>query len=221
MVGQLLGIVFAALSLAFNLLRQLIQLALKGLKVIQSWWVATLPTLRSRLPEPWKTKLPEQILTAIALLFLLSLLSATFALLPGKPPALVTAPNFSAPNPPSALVKSPQPVVNLDRLSKIQDQLAEIATPYAEGLVESVQASRHSRLKVTIGHGWYDLKPEQQDKLAHEILKRSHKLKFDQLELNDAEGILLARSSVVGSDLLILERAASLKSIIPILSTDS
>ncbi len=208
MARQILGIVFALLPLAFNLLRRLAQLTLKGLRSLQAWWVATLPKLRSRLPEPWKTKLPEQILTAIALLFLLSFLSITFALLPGKPPALVETPNFNAPIPSESLpTKPPKSAVSLDKLTKIQDQLAEITAPYSEGLVESVQASpRHSRLNVTIGHAWYALEPEQQDKLAEEVLKRSHKLKFDQLELVDAEGALLARSPVVGSGILMLER---------------
>ena len=207
MLGQIWGIVFALLPLAFNLLRRLAQLTLKGLRGIQSWWVATLPKLRSRLPEPWKTKLPEQILTAIALLFLLSFLSVTFALLPGKPPALVEAPNFNAPPSEPLPMKPPKSAVSLDKLAKIQDQLTEITAPYSEGLVESVQASpRHSRLKVTIGQAWYALEPGQQDKLAEEVLKRSHKLKFDQLELIDTEGALLARSPVVGSGILMLER---------------
>jgi hypothetical protein len=206
MVGQLLGIVLAALPLVFNLLLRLMQLMLKGLKGIQVWWVGILPQLRSRLPEPWKTKLPEQVLTAIALLFLLSFLSAIFALLPGKPPALVKAPNFSAPSLPNEPAPIHSPVARLDRLTKIQAQLAEIASPYSEGLVESVQVGRHSRLKVTIGSGWYALEPRQQDQLANEVLKRSHKLKFEQLELITAEGILLARSPVVGSGMLMLER---------------
>lgn len=209
MLGQILGIVLAALPLAFNLLRQLAQLALKGLRSIQVWWVATLPKIRSRLPEPWKTKLPEQILTAIALLFLLSFLSVTLALLPGKPPSLVKAPSSNVPN----LPNEPSPVklpnaVSLNKLTKIQEQLVEITAPYAEGLVESVQVDRHSRLKVTVGNAWYALEPGQQDKLANEVLKRSHKLKFDQLELTDLEGVLLARSPVVGSGILMLERVS-------------
>ncbi|MBW4658107.1 MAG: hypothetical protein KME15_05500 [Drouetiella hepatica Uher 2000/2452] len=209
MLGQILGIVLAALPLAFNLLRQLAQLGLKGLRSIQVWWVATLPKIRSRLPEPWKTKLPEQILTAIALLFLLSFLSVTLALLPGKPPSLVKAPSSNVPNLPNepAPVRLPN-AVSLNKLTKIQDQLAEITASYAEGLVESVQVDRHSRLKVTVGDAWYALEPGQQDKLANEVLKRSYKLKFDQLELTDPEGVLLARSPVVGSGILMLERVS-------------
>ncbi|HEY9626288.1 MAG TPA: hypothetical protein V6C84_03220 [Coleofasciculaceae cyanobacterium] len=213
MMGQLLAIVFAALPLAFNLLRRLAQLLFKGLKAIQSGWVVILPKLRTGLPEPWKTKLPDQVLTAIALLFVLSFLSITFALLPGKPPALVEAPNYSVPSsglpnrlPSDSSPAKPSQTADFNRLIKIQDQLAEIATPYSEGLVESVRTSRHNRLKVRLSNAWYALDPDQQDKLANEVLKRSQKLKFNQLELTNSEGVLLARSPVVGSGVLMLER---------------
>ncbi|MBI4779972.1 MAG: hypothetical protein HY785_01475 [Oscillatoriophycideae cyanobacterium NC_groundwater_1537_Pr4_S-0.65um_50_18] len=211
MMGQLLAIVFAALPLAFNLLRRLAQLLFKGLKALQSWWVVILPKLRTGLPEPWKTKLPNQVLTAIALLFVLSFLSITFALLPGKPPALVEAPYVPSSGSPNGLPSDSSPAkpaqtADFNRLIKIQDQLAEIAMPYSEGLVESVRATRHNRLKVTLSNAWYALEPDQQDKLANEVLKRSQKLKFNQLELTNAEGVLLARSPVVGSGVLMLER---------------
>lgn len=202
LVGQLWGIVVAVIPLVFSLLRQLVKLALQGLKSIQSLWAMILPNLRTRLPEPWKTKLPDQLLTAIALLLLLLTISATSSLLSKQSPAIAEAPGQ-----PRSALPAEKPAINPDKLAKIQDRVAEIADPYAEGLVKSVQVNApHSRLKITVGNAWYALEPAQQDKLANDVLKRSHKLKFDRLELTDVEGIPVARSPVVGSTMLILER---------------
>jgi hypothetical protein len=205
LVRQLVDIIVTTLPLIFTLLGRFVQLVLTGLKAIQAAWDAILPKLRTSLPEPWKTKVPNQLITALALLFLLVLISLTSNLLPGKSPAIAQTPGE-----PSALPVEPKPAVNPEKLLKIQDQVAEIAEPYAPGLIESVQVNpRRSRLKIALGQDWYALEPGQQDKLANEVLKRSHKLKFDRLELTNTEGTLLARSPVVGSTMLILERIPS------------
>lgn len=203
LIGQLLGIVAAALPIVLSLLGQLLKLLLKGLQILQAAWAALLPQIRQRLPEPWKTRVPAPILTAIALLFLAFCLWLPLSLFAEKPPAIA-----QVPNPPIA-VRSVEPPPNPDKLAKIQTQLAE--TSEVLGLVQSIQVnSRRSRLTVNVSDVWYGLEPQQQDKIASEWLKRSRRLKFDQLALTDSEGILLARSPVVGSTLLILERTRTI-----------
>jgi hypothetical protein len=51
-----------------------------------------------------------------------------------------------------------------------------------------------------------NLKESQQDKLADEILRRSNELDFSKLEITDLKGTLLARSPVVGPNMVILKR---------------
>jgi hypothetical protein len=97
--------------------------------------------------------------------------------------------------------------VDATKLAKIQDRVVEVADQYSPGLVQSIKAnSRQSRLTVTLDDAWYALLPDPQDKLANEVLKRSRQFKFDRLELTDATGTLLARSPMVGSTMLVLER---------------
>lgn len=93
-------------------------------------------------------------------------------------------------------------------IASIQDQVAEVSDRYVDGLIQSVQANfRSSRLMVTIADSWYGLSRSQQDKLANDLLKRAQELDFIKLELLDPDEALLARSPVVGSEMIILRRS--------------
>ena len=92
-------------------------------------------------------------------------------------------------------------------IAQIQDQVAEISNQYVNGLIQAVQANfRSSRLIVKVGNGWYGLSQPQQNKLANEMLGRARQLNFSKLEITDPEGVLLARSPVVGPEMIILKR---------------
>jgi hypothetical protein len=92
-------------------------------------------------------------------------------------------------------------------IASIENQIAEISDRYADGLIQSIQANfQGSRLTIKIGDDWYNLKQSQQDKLAARMLERARELDFTHLEITDPEGALLARSPVVGIDMVILKR---------------
>ncbi|MBW4696160.1 MAG: hypothetical protein KME27_30970 [Lyngbya sp. HA4199-MV5] len=128
-------------------------------------------------------------------------------------PPVVKAPDVPKPieSSPPTVVPSPSPPLKLTPeqtlIARIQNQVAAISNQYANGLVESVQANfRSSRLIVHISDGWYGLSRSQQDKFASEILSRTQNLDFLKLELVDGAGKLLARSPVVGTEMIILRR---------------
>ena len=198
LAGQLWGIIAAVVPLVLNLL-------IKVLKWLWATWNVVLPRIRALLPEPWKTRLPNQIFTAIALALLLLILAVPSWLSPDRPAAIART------DEPVLPVERPKatPVVDTTKLAKIQERIVEVSDQYATGLVQSIKANSQAnsqRLTVTVTDDWYALLPEQQDKLANEVLKRSQKLKFDRLEFADASGTLLARSPMVGSTMLVLER---------------
>jgi hypothetical protein len=92
-------------------------------------------------------------------------------------------------------------------IARIQDQVAEISDQYVSGLIQSVQANfRASRLVVKISPGWYGLTHSQQDNLANEIYLKTRDLDFADLEIQDPDNYRLARSPVVGSNMVILKR---------------
>ncbi|UBF29230.1 hypothetical protein K9N68_16185 [Kovacikia minuta CCNUW1] len=137
---------------------------------------------------------------------------------PAKPIPTKPAEEKPAPKPvvrnspaPSPLPSPPPPPLKLTPeqklIARIQDQVAEISNQYVNGLIQSVQANfRSSLLTVRVGDGWYGLSQPQQNKLANEVLQRTQQLDFSKLEITDTEGALLARSPVVGSEMIILKR---------------
>ncbi len=140
-------------------------------------------------------------------------------------PVLSPAPSVSdqlsgnpVPNLPPTVAPSPQPPAapplkltpEQKLIAQIQDEVAEISNQYVNGLIQSVQANfRSSRLTVKLSDGWYNLPALQQDQLANDMLRRTQELDFSKLELTDATGVALARSPVVGEEMIILQRTTT------------
>lgn len=209
LVGQLWGIFVAFLPIVGRFLRTVWKGVLTVLQWLYSVWKAILPRLRSRLPAGWN-KLPDWVLTAVAVALLVFVLWLTAQLWPGKPPTLAgerTPPTLKAPAP----VQPVAPTANDPALiARLQEQVAEITDSYADGLIQSVQASfRDDRLIVQLSDAWYTLDLASQNRLATELLARSRKLEFDKLEIVDSEGELLARSPVVGTKMVVYERLSN------------
>ena len=119
-----------------------------------------------------------------------------------KPIEISPAPSKPLPLPPPLKLTPEQALI-----ARIQDQVAAISNRYANGLVQSVQANfRGSRLIVNISDDWYGLSRSQQDKLASELLRRSQDLDFLKLEMVDGAGTLLARSPIVGAEMILFKR---------------
>jgi len=134
---------------------------------------------------------------------------------PSKPtPAPTATPSpVSSPSPAPTPKPTPTPpplklTPEQTLIARIQDQVAEVSDQYVNGLIQSVQANfRASRLTVKMGDGWYNLLTPQQDSLANDVLKRAQQLNFIKLEMVDAQGNLLARSPVIGSEMVVLKRS--------------
>lgn len=178
---------------------------------VQRLWGATLPKIRRVLPQSWNDKLTDRTMTSGAIALLVVLFWITTSLLFPHRPSL-------AKTPPADVVTRAPKVTPLDpaKLTEIQNQMAEVAAPYAPmgttgldapKLIDAVRTnSNKERLILQMGDGWYGLDSAQQDQLADDLWKRSLKLKFSQLEIADAAGKQLARSPVVGSKMVVLQR---------------
>ncbi len=197
--GQIWGIVVALTPLVVKGLRSLWNISLKVLDWLWNTWKALLPKLKPRLPGSLN-RAPDWLLTTIAFSLVLFILWLITTLLPGKAPSVATEPV------PPKLV-APAPVIDPDKLARLQSQVTEVADPYAEGLIQAVQANLvKGRMIVQVADTWYGIDAANQDRVANEILKRSRRVDFTQLELLDTEGTLVARSPVVGSGIVIYER---------------
>jgi len=114
---------------------------------------------------------------------------------------------------------TPIPVVELTPeqalLAAIENQFSEISISVkntkdkniVSQLIKPLQANfRTSDLTVKISDIWYNLEKSQQDKLAAEILQRSQELNFIHLEVVDSQKKIIARSPVVGNEMIIFNR---------------
>jgi hypothetical protein len=111
---------------------------------------------------------------------------------------------------------TPTPVIELTPeqalIAAIQNQVAEISDRFSTNLIKSVQANfRTSDLTIQINDTWYTLEKSQQDKFAQAILQRSRQLDFLHLEILDAKNKLIARSPIVGNEMIIYKRETNEK----------
>ena len=65
---------------------------------------------------------------------------------------------------------------------------------------------RTGDLTLKISDIWYSLEKSQQDKLAADILQRSQELNFTHLKIVDSQEKIIARSPVVGNEMIIFHR---------------
>ncbi len=93
-------------------------------------------------------------------------------------------------------------------IAAIQNRVTEITQDYSDDLIVSVEADfRQNSLSVIFSNLWYELSESRQDKLANDILKRSRRLDFQKLAIENTEGTLIARNPVIGNTAIILQRS--------------
>ncbi|MDB9465501.1 procyclic acidic repetitive family protein [Dolichospermum circinale] len=117
----------------------------------------------------------------------------------------------------------PTPVIELtpeaSLLVAIENQFSEISVSVkntkdknkdkniVSQLIKPLGANfRTSDLTLKISDMWYSLEKSQQDKLAADILQRSQELNFTHLKIVDSQEKMIARSPVVGNEMIIFQR---------------
>lgn len=185
-------------------------------------WLGVLRQVRSLLPASVSEKLPDWGLSgAIAGILALVLWTGSALLSPKPaevaqvpPPSGVEAPpELTAPEEPAPVaaepVPQPQPELTPEQrlIASIQEQVAEVTREYAEGLIQSIEANfQGSLLVVKVGDEWYNIAESRQNKLAAEMFARAKQLDFSKLDITDVKGSLVARSPVIGGEMIIVRR---------------
>ena len=131
---------------------------------------------------------------------------------PPLPPPVTIVPKpapvpVSTPSPPPA-PSLPAPAPPLPSLTTtIQTQLAQVTDEYTVGLMQAIQPNfKQSRLVIQLQDGWFALERSQQDAIANALLQRAQALNFSKLEITDRQHRQLARSPVVGDEMIIFQR---------------
>ncbi|TAF20294.1 MAG: hypothetical protein EAZ76_01845 [Nostocales cyanobacterium] len=117
----------------------------------------------------------------------------------------------------------PTPIVELtpeqNLIANIENQLVEIAVITVKNqedekininMINSIQTNLEtSDLIITINDYWYKLEKPVQKKLAAKILQRSQELDFTHLQILDSQHKLIARSPVVGNEMIIFSKPSA------------
>lgn len=193
---------------------------------VQRFWDSLLTGIRGVLPNALSEKLSDWAITSIIAVIIVGVLSTSVFLFP-QPfsiPEIVQIPSdVPSANPketpsqldspenaePITISPSPQPQLTPEQslIASIQQEVTDLTNQYPMGLIGTIEANfLGSRLIVTMGDQWYELSKQRQDKLASSIFERAQKLDFKKLELIDSQGTLIARSPVVGEQIIILQR---------------
>lgn len=180
-----------------------------------SLWRRGLRWLRSQLPVAWRSQLSDQLLTAILLGFGVVLLVITHG--PATPPL-----KAASPNPVGEVVVEPTlelepalevpstPTPEQSLIADLETQLSGITRSYSVGLVDAVEVNLpHQALTIHLGESWYGLLATQQDSIAQAIYRQAQDLGLERLSLQDPEGLVVGRSPVVGSTVVVLQRRRS------------
>ncbi|MBE9094859.1 hypothetical protein [Tychonema sp. LEGE 07203] len=118
-------------------------------------------------------------------------------------------PDLAAPKKPQTVEIIPPPPLTPEQslIAAIQNQVAEITDRLGGGLVRSVQADFSiGLLTVNVAEDWYKLSDIEQNQLATKMWKEANALDFSKLQIANMEGKLIARTPVVGSEMIVLER---------------
>lgn len=190
-----------------------------SLDTVEKVWDSILAIIRLVLPKAWNQRLSDWALTGAIAAFIVVIMVMTVALTlntptqsaKDTPPEPMAEPSGLAAPDLAELELADTPSLELTPeqrlITAIQNQVTEITDHYANGLIESIQANfQQKRLIVQMSDGWYELDQQKQDNLADEIWLRSEELQLSKLEITHLDGTLLARSPVVGSQIVIWQR---------------
>ena len=176
------------------------------------FWHDTLQQFRRFLPAPIR-QLSDAILTAIAVAivtvgiwfvdgFFIPKIEPSVAKTPSAP---LAAQPYSKPAIDTILTNPEQAFIEA-----IETQLSDITSQYPDDLIQTLNVDiARDRLVVRLDPIWYTLDDEQQNRLTDRMWLQAQSNHFSKLEIQDSQGVSIARSPVVGKHPIILQRRSS------------
>jgi hypothetical protein len=167
-------------------------------------WAAMIQQFRQLLPAPIR-QLSDAILTVIVVAIVtvgIWIIDGLF--LPGVDPSVA--------NPPAAVVTTQPATALISQISPeqvfieaLQTQLSDITNQYPDNIIQTLNVES-DKLIVQLNPTWYLISDDRQDRVTEKMWLQAKANHFSKLEIQDAQGILVARSPVVGNRPIILQR---------------
>lgn len=90
-------------------------------------------------------------------------------------------------------------------ITAVRSQFSTLASQYPAGLISNLELDNERQLAiVTLGNLWASLTGEQQQQVAQSLWQQARVYQMAKVEMRSSAGNLLARSPVVGSDMVIV-----------------
>ena len=164
------------------------------------------PVVTTPEPEPTITTPPELIAPPEE--------SKPIEVIPTPEIEVTPTPEIGATPIPEEVEPTPIPKVELtpeqSLIASIQAQITQEGDSISARLIQLIQANfAGDRLVIQVKDDWYSLGQSEQDKLAQKLLNEAKQLDFTHLEITNSQGDLLARSPVVGKNMIVFKRVAS------------
>ncbi len=178
------------------------------------FWAGTLQQFRRILPAPIR-QLSDAILTAIVVTIVtVGIWFVDGFFVPGTEPSVATnppAPLAASPNAPEPMnIGEPEISPEQAFIDAIESQLSDITNQYPDNIVQTLNVDiARDRLVVKLNPIWYTLDDKQQDILTDRMWLQAQTNHFSRLEIQDSQGVSIARSPVVGKHAIVLQRRQS------------
>jgi hypothetical protein len=171
-------------------------------------WGSMLQQFRRLLPAPIR-QLSDAILTALlVVLVTVGIWIVDGLFIPGVDPAVANQPATQplAETGTTATLGSPEQ----EFIEAIGSQLSDITSQYSDDIIQSLRVDLvGDRLIVQLNPIWYLISDDRQDRVTAQMWLQAKANHFRKLEIQDASGISIARSPVVGKHPIILQRRQS------------
>ncbi len=171
-------------------------------------WSVTLQQLRRILPAPIR-QLSDAILTGLVVAIVtVTIWFVDGFFVPGIDPAVANSPTIPISASTRNTPVSPSPEQEL--ITAIQSQLSEITSQYPDDIIQTLQIDvDRDRLTVQLNPIWYLISDDRQNSVTDRMWQQAQSNHFNKLEIQDSQGLAIARSPVVGKHMIILQRRQS------------
>jgi hypothetical protein len=170
-------------------------------------WAAMIQQFRRLLP-PQVRQLSDPILTTILVAIVtVSIWIVDGLFLPGVDPSIASQPAQIVATQPATTISTIVAKISPEQLfiETIQAQLSEITSQYPDDIIRTLNVAP-DKLIVQLNPSWYLLSDDRQDHVTERMWLQAKANHFGKLEIQDASGVLIARSPVVGNRPIILHR---------------
>jgi hypothetical protein len=169
------------------------------------FWSAIVNQFRQVLPAPIR-QIPDPIVTAIIVAIVtITIWFIDGFFMPGVDPMVANSATPIIAGQP----RSTEPQISPEQafFKTIQTQLSDITSQYPDDIIQTLSVDiAGDRLIIRLNPIWYQISDDRQNSLTDRMWLQAQANHFTKLEIQDTQGISIARSPVVGKHPIILQR---------------